>query len=124
MYINVHIYIFMTFHLSQSQLETPNFLFTPSALIVASFSSEKLTTVFRRFSVTLTDTFMSFQGLCCKLSIHHPVIKHGIFLAINLHSVRGFSSQPCLMKPEGKSQEIPLKHHFPIVCHEIPKAVC
>ena len=39
--------------------------------------------------------------------IKHGVLENGpfslvIFLARNLHSIRGFSSTPCLMTPEGK----------------------
>ena len=36
-----------------------------------------------------------------------------IFLARNLHSARGFSSQPCLMKREGTSHQIPLNIKSP-----------
>ena len=55
-----------------------------------------------------------------------PVIKHGVlengpfssvmFLARNLHLVRGFSSQPCLLTPEGKYQH---QHTHPLVMANI-----
>ena len=47
--------------------------------------------------------------------IKHGVLEHGpfikvIFLARNLHSVRGFSSQPCLMTPEGSRKMKPSRY--------------
>ena len=57
-----------------------------------------------------------------------PVLKHGVLKTMdhwnrwfshwNPTSYVGCSSTPCLMKPEGKSDQHPMKnHHFPMVFH-------
>ena len=56
------------------------------------------------------------------LLFHQTWLENGpwkkvVFLVINIHLVRGFSSQPCLMKPEGKP---PSSHGFPIQNCDFP----
>ena len=58
------------------------------------------------------------------IPLHYPLaVTHGNgkwtiyrwFSYSNFHSVRGFSSQPCLMTPEGISQQNPIKLPFSMV---------